>query len=586
MTTQARELAKIVTNAGDINLVDDISLASDGAVLNFGADNDVTLTHVADTALLLNSSRQLQFGDSGTYIHQSADGVLDLVADTEIEINATTVDINNTNCNIDGTLTVNNLTVNGTTSGISSSPAADDISTGDAAVTIGTSSGSITLDSPADIILDADSDSIKFKDGGTEYGKIYGASDNFYLNAATQDKDIIFVGDDGGSSVTALTLDMSEGGIAEFAAQIRAPSQATSAPTFAFTNDTDTGISRPTTNALNLITAGSERVRITSAGNVIVGATSDSAAGGKFQIQATKSLTAGIPLGMLTIEDTASMAAGVGGSIVFTGAYLSDGTKTSLASIEGYKENGTSGEYGGAMYFKTREDGGNATEKMRITSNKGVYFGGTPYAATTYDHTAVFTNNSVPNGVVVIEDSDVSSGIGNTCLNLFFRDEDPATNAVFIDFRDGGGRVGSVLHNDDGNGVTYGTGSDYRLKENVDYNWDGTTLLKQLKPAKFNFIGKPNTIRQGFLAHEVMDIVPGSVSGSKDQMEPIGTIKDSNGNTIHEGVYEHFCKTDEGQTWTQTGTQAEYQQLDYSRVVPLLVKTIQELEARITTLEG
>ena len=50
MTTQARELAKIVTNAGDINLVDDISLASDGAVLNFGADNDVTLTHVPDTA--------------------------------------------------------------------------------------------------------------------------------------------------------------------------------------------------------------------------------------------------------------------------------------------------------------------------------------------------------------------------------------------------------------------------------------------------------------------------------------------------------------------------------------------------------
>ena len=264
MTTQARELAKIVTNAGDINLVDDISLASDGAVLNFGADNDVTLTHVADTALLLNSSRQLQFGDSGTYIHQSADGVLDLVADTEIEINAT-------NCNIDGTLTVNNLTVNGTTSGISSSPAADDISTGDAAVTIGTSSGSITLDSPADIILDADSDSIKFKDGGTEYGKIYGASDNFYLNASTQDKDIIFVGDDGGSSVTALTLDMSEGGIAEFAAQIRAPSQATSAPTFAFTNDTDTGISRPTTNALNIVTGGTERVRVDAEGNIEFG---------------------------------------------------------------------------------------------------------------------------------------------------------------------------------------------------------------------------------------------------------------------------------------------------------------------------
>ena len=68
----------------DLFVDDDLKLQSDGAVLSFGADGDVSLTHVADTALLLNSSRQLQFGDSGTYIHQSADGVLDLVSDTEI----------------------------------------------------------------------------------------------------------------------------------------------------------------------------------------------------------------------------------------------------------------------------------------------------------------------------------------------------------------------------------------------------------------------------------------------------------------------------------------------------------------------
>jgi len=105
MTTQARELAKLVSNAGDLNLVDDISLASDGALLNFGADSDVVLTHVADTGLLLNSTRQLQFGDSGTYIHQSADGVLDLVSDTEIEINATTIDING-NVDISGSLVI------------------------------------------------------------------------------------------------------------------------------------------------------------------------------------------------------------------------------------------------------------------------------------------------------------------------------------------------------------------------------------------------------------------------------------------------------------------------------------------------
>jgi hypothetical protein len=90
----------------------DLFLA-DGAVINFGADQDVSLTHVADTGLLLSSTGQLQFGDSGTYIYQSADGVLDLVSDTEIEINATTIDINGA-ADVSGNLAVGgNLTVTG-----------------------------------------------------------------------------------------------------------------------------------------------------------------------------------------------------------------------------------------------------------------------------------------------------------------------------------------------------------------------------------------------------------------------------------------------------------------------------------------
>ena len=95
------------------------------------------------------------------------------------------------------------------------------------------------------------------------------------------------------------------------------------------------------------------------------------------------------------------------------------------------------------------------------------------------------------------------------------------------------------------------------------------------------------------LAHEVMDIVPHSVTGDKDHMMEIGTIKDSDGNTVYEGVYEHFTKTDKGQTWTKTGTEPLYQVLDYSRLVPLLAKALQEaddkidaLTARVATLEG
>ena len=89
-------LSADVTIGDDLILTDDLFFNTDATVINFGADNDVTLTHVHNTGLLLNSTNQFQFGDSGTYIHQSADGVLDLVSDTEIEINATTIDMNGT----------------------------------------------------------------------------------------------------------------------------------------------------------------------------------------------------------------------------------------------------------------------------------------------------------------------------------------------------------------------------------------------------------------------------------------------------------------------------------------------------------
>jgi hypothetical protein len=77
-----------------VTVSNDLKLDSDSAVLGFGADNDTTLTHTDGTGLTLNSTNKLCFGDTGTFIHQSADGVLDLVSDSEIEINGTTIDIN------------------------------------------------------------------------------------------------------------------------------------------------------------------------------------------------------------------------------------------------------------------------------------------------------------------------------------------------------------------------------------------------------------------------------------------------------------------------------------------------------------
>jgi hypothetical protein len=76
-----------------VTVSNDLKLDSDAAVLGFGADNDVTLTHVADSALLLNDAIKLTFRDSALSVSSSADGKLDIDADTECEITAPTIDL-------------------------------------------------------------------------------------------------------------------------------------------------------------------------------------------------------------------------------------------------------------------------------------------------------------------------------------------------------------------------------------------------------------------------------------------------------------------------------------------------------------
>ena len=136
------------------------------------------------------------------------------------------------------------------------------------------------------------------------------------------------------------------------------------------------------------------------------------------------------------------------------------------------------------------------------------------------------------------------------------------------------GQVGNI--NTSGSGTSYVTSSDYRLKENVDYTWDATTRLKQLKPCRFNFIADgTNTLVDGFIAHEVSSVVPEAISGEKDAMTA-------------EVLYAEGDELPEGKSVGDVKTAAEIdpQGIDQSKLVPLLVKTIQELEARITALES
>ena len=141
----------------------DIFLA-DGAVVNFGNDQDVTLTHVADTGLLLSGTSQLQFNDSGTYINSNADGDLDLVSD----------------------------------------------GTANESIKL-TSAGGITLDAGTDIIIDADESTVYFKDAGTVYARL-SSDQGFTVNGALAASGSVTLGDAAADVITVTgQLTASEG---------------------------------------------------------------------------------------------------------------------------------------------------------------------------------------------------------------------------------------------------------------------------------------------------------------------------------------------------------------------------------------
>ena len=95
-----------------------------------------------------------------------------------------------------GSVAVDNITIDGTE--------------------IDLSSGSLTLDVATNIILDSGNAEMHFAANGTVFGKLYQSGNDFYINNPQSDEDIIFTGNDGGSTITALTLDMSEAGAATF----------------------------------------------------------------------------------------------------------------------------------------------------------------------------------------------------------------------------------------------------------------------------------------------------------------------------------------------------------------------------------
>ena len=149
-------------------------------------------------------------------------------------------------------------------------------------------------------------------------------------------------------------------------------------------------------------------------------------------------------------------------------------------------------------------------------------------------------------------------------------------------FYSSSGTAGTI--NINGTSTTYNTSSDYRLKENQVSISDGIIRLKQLKPYRFNWIDDPtNTPQDGFFAHEAQAVVPEAVSGTKDEMK---SFYYEEGDTIPDGKAVGDFKE-------YSTTEINPQQIDQSKLIPLLTAALQEeisnreaLEARVAALEA
>ena len=306
--------------------------------------------------------------------------------------------------------------------------------------------------------------------------------------------------------------------------------------------------------------ADATAITIDSSENVGVGGTPNNFGG------MTRSLeikgTSDVELSLHATSDSMSDGARIG-QIVFNAG--SDSTVPTVSAIKG-SVSGTD-ENKGILTFHTRntDTGGLPSERLRINNSGDVMIG-----TTTVDLSAVTSGNGT---TITSSGQMIMAHEGNNMFYMNLTNYDGGTENFFV-FMSDASTKGSIGFN--GSSTSYNTSSDHRLKESVTYDFDATTRLKQLKPCRFNFIDNADTTVDGFLAHEVQTIVPEAITGTHNEVE---VWKD--GEELPDGVSVGDNKLDE-----DGNTIPVYQGIDQSKLVPLLVKTIQELEARITALEN
>jgi hypothetical protein len=307
------------------------------------------------------------------------------------------------------------------------------------------------------------------------------------------------------------------------------PAGAVGTPSITTAGDTNTGIFFPAADTIAFAEGGAEVARFDSSGNLGIGITSPVS---RLHV---KSTYVSDTTTQQRFEDNTGSALSFGG----TGGGVKWLNAADVATPStGYP-----------LAFQT---GG--TERARITSSGDLLVG---------------TTTAYGDGITM---SPRSSGSSTTSAIVFNR-ASTATAGRPLQFQNGGSSVGYVEHNN--TATSYVTSSDYRLKEAITPMTGALAKVTALKPCTYKW-KVDGSDGQGFIAHELADVVPQCVTGAKDaveeqQYEVTPAVKDEEGNTITEAVMG-------------TRTVPKYQGIDTSFLVATLTAAIQEQQALITAL--
>jgi hypothetical protein len=287
---------------------------------------------------------------------------------------------------------------------------------------------------------------------------------------------------------------------------------------------------------LLLSTGGTERMRITSAGNVGIGATSPNS-----KLELYSSQNANVDLLRLNNPDSN----GLGTKISFTqgsdiwGETISEYSSGWRMKYGAGSPTGTTAGSAGYHVFFTNNGSASYAERMRINSSGNLLIG-------TTNNNPVASNAA---GVSIFNNGEIhvanTGGSEMECLT---------SSGAHIYFYTYNGSSRSSAGNISSNGGTtsYNGTSDYRLKENVAPITDALSTISKLKPVTFIWKGDSRN-DNGFIAHELQEVLPNAVTGEKDAI-------DAEGNPIYQGI-------------------------DPRNIVATLTAAIQEQQALITTLQ-